>query len=410
MLIQHARTLTCGLPLLTAVLLPTPLPAQTAPADPPPSLFHQVVPQPTGKNGYELLVLAADAFKASKLYPKAQEPGTSLAFKREVLADRLVVQALKLLHDGLEMPIASPRQSLSVSTLLPELGAFRSLARLLGLQQYVFLADGRVAEALANARLGLRFSQGVQTDTLISGLVGVAIGTICIDPLARHLDQLSAGDCATLYQICQEWLAQPNPQIRILATDWGSTKSGVEELKGKIKQEGVAAATRELGDPEDLQLALKGLPAAPEAVDALFVDVEKRMDDHFDRVLKELEKLPWERKPLSLDESDLAGKLAGALTPAYDKVDERYTRAAARVRLLACHCVIHRYRWEYDRLPPNLDVLNLGELAIDPFTGQPLQYAVHGTRYSLSSAGSPVDPSDPQAVNGRLPVSITPGD
>jgi hypothetical protein len=278
------------------------------------------------------------------------------------------------------------------------------------MQQYVFLADGRIADALANARLGLRFSQAIQTDTLISGLVGVAMGTICIDPLSRHLDQLSAGDCAALYQICQEWLAQPDPQIRILATDWGSTKSGVDELKRKIKQEGVAAAARDLGDPKDLQSALAGLPAAPEALDALFVDVEKRMDEHFNRVLQEMEKRPWERKPPSLDESDQTGKLAGALTPAYDKVDERYTRVAARVRLLACHCVIHRYRWEYDRLPPNLGVLSLGDLAIDPFTGQPLQYAAHGTRYSLSSVGSPVDPNDPQAVNGRLPVSITPGD
>jgi hypothetical protein len=410
MLIQHARWLTCGLPLLATVFLPTPLPAQTAPADPPASLFQQVVPQPTGKNGYELLVLAADAFKTSRLYQKAQEPGISLALKREVLADRQVVRALKLMHDGLELPIASPRQSISFSTLFPEMAQFRSLARLLALQQYVFLADGRIVDALANARLGLRFSQAVQTDTLISGLVGVAIGTVCIDPLARHLDQLSASDCATLYQICQEWLAQPNPQSRIITTDWGNTRIGVDELKRKIKEEGVAAATRDLGDPEDLQSALIGLPATPEAVDALFIDVGKRMDDHFAQVLKEMEKLPWERKPLSLDESDPAGKLAGALTPAYHHVDEAYTRAAARVRLLACHCVIHRYRWEYDRLPPSLVALNLGELALDPFTGQPLQYAVHGTRYSLSSAGAPADPSDPQAVNGRRPVSLTPGD
>jgi len=48
--------------------------------------------------------------------------------------------------------------------------------------------------------------------------------------------------------------------------------------------------------------------------------------------------------------------------------------------------------------------------AIDPFTGQPLQYAVRGTRYSLSSAGAPADADDPRAVNGRLPVSITPAD
>lgn len=413
MQIQHARTLTRALPILAAVLSLSPLPAHPAPAEPPAPLFHQVVPQPTGKNGYELLVLAADSFKASPLYEKAQEPGTTLEFKRRVLADRQVARALKLLHDGLELPIASPRAAISFDTPLPELAAFRSLARLLSLEQYVFLAEGRISDALANARLGLRFARAIQTDILISGLVGVAIGSICIDPLARHLDQLSASDCGALFQICQEWLAQPDPQIRVIASDRSATRNSVEDVKREIKQQGAAAAAQQLGQIEGwegLQVALKGLEGRPDALDELFADVQKRMEDHFSRVLNEMEQPLWQRKRVSIDESDTAGKLASALTPSYESVDERYTRAAARIRLLACHCVIHRYRWEYDHLPPSLGVLSLGDLAIDPFTGQPLQYAVRGTRYSLSSAGSPAGANDPLAVNGRLPVSITPAD
>src|SRR5947209_12609816 len=247
MQIRHVRPLMCDLPLLAAVLLSTTLQAHPAPYDPSVPLFHQVVPQPTGKNGYELLVLAADAFKASKLFEKAQEPGTSLEFKRQVLADRQVVRALKLLRDGLELPIASPRESVSISTPLPELASFRSLARLLALQQYTFLADGRMADALANARLGLRFSEAVQTDTLISGLVGIAISTVCIDPLAHHLDQLSVGECAALYRICREWLAQPDPQVRVLASDRNATRNGVVEVKREIEQQGAAAAGSHLG-------------------------------------------------------------------------------------------------------------------------------------------------------------------
>jgi len=408
--ILYVQMMASGLLFLASASLASAVPAQPSPSGPSTSLFQQVVPQPSGKNGYELLLLAADAFKGSKFYLKAQEPGTSLAFKRDALADRQVVRALKLLHDGLGMPIASPRGSVSFLTLLPELPAFRGLSRLLVLQQYVLLADGRVAAAVANARLGLRFSQAIQTDTLVSGLMGVAIGTACIDPLARHLDQLSEGDCATLFQTCQEWLAQPNPQLRIISSDWTNTMGGVEELKRKCKQEGAIAAAQELPDNETLLAVLKELPAAPDAVDLVFADVAKRMNEHFGRVLKEMEKLPWERKPLRLDESDLAGRLAAALAPAYEKVDERYTRVAARVRLMACHCAIHRFRWEYDRLPPSLNDLGLGELSIDPFTGQPWQYVVRGARYSLSSAGSTVEPGDPQAVNGRIPVSITPGD
>jgi len=411
--IQHTQMFRRGLPILAASLSLVPLLAHPAPAEPLSPLFHQVVPQPTGKNGYELLVLAADAYRASPLYEKAQEPGTTLDFKRRVLADRQVVRALKLLHDGLELPVASPRESISLDTALPELAAFRGLARLLSLQQYVFLADGRIADALANARLGLRYSQAVQTDTLISGLVGLAIGSICIDPLARHLDQLSAGDCVTLYQICQEWLALPDPQLRVIARDRTATRNSVEDVKREIKQHGATAAAQQLGQIEGwegLQVALKGLEAQPAALDDLFAGVQNRMEDQFARVLKEMERPLWERKPVSMDESDLAGKLAGAMTPAYDKVDAGYTRAAARIRLLACHCAVHRYRWEYDHLPASLGVLGLGNLAVDPFTGQPLQYVVRGARYSLSSAGSPAAADDPQAVNGRLPVSITPAD
>src|SRR5262249_15166439 len=57
---QPTRRLTCVLALLVVPFFPVSLAAQTAPAvEPQPSLFRQVIPQPSGKNGYELLVLAA---------------------------------------------------------------------------------------------------------------------------------------------------------------------------------------------------------------------------------------------------------------------------------------------------------------------------------------------------------------
>ena len=53
--------------------------------------------------------------------------------------------------------------------------------------------------------------------------------------------------------------------------------------------------------------------------------------------------------------------------------------------------------------------LDLGDLAVDPFTGQPLKYEVLGaTRYRLSSAGPKALADDPQAVDGRRPVSVGP--
>ena len=67
---------------------------QAPPDQPPgsPPIFGQIISRVTGENGYEELVLAADTFRASRYYDKAQEAGTTLAFKREVLADRQVAR------------------------------------------------------------------------------------------------------------------------------------------------------------------------------------------------------------------------------------------------------------------------------------------------------------------------------
>lgn len=407
--------LSCGIPAATAQqaspqtgVQPVAAPAAKAR----PSLFRQVISQPTGKNGYEELVLAAEAFRASRYYEKAQEV-TSLQFKREVLADRQVVRALALLRQGLQKPVLSPREKLTFTTLLPEFSEFRSLSRLLALQQYVLLADGRTGEAIQNARLGLKFSQAIQTDTLIAGLVGLAMSAVCLRPLSDHMDQLSARDCEALFQVCLEWLAQPNPQDRVMMADRHWMKEGLVEMRERIKKDGVRAAVQQFGLTDHASdQALAQVPTTPEGVDALFVDIGKRLEAHWVRVFAELRKPSWERTAVHVpEEKDLAGSIASFLIPVYDRVDERYVREAARMRLLACHCLIRRYRWEHNQLPSSLAEVQPGELAIDPFSGQPLQYQVRGNRYSLTSVGAPaMDPDDPKAVNGRVPVALTPDD
>src|SRR5207244_10830838 len=116
---------------------------------------------------------------------------------------------------------------------LGDYSKFRALSRLLRLQQYVLLADGRVMEAMANARAGLRLSRVVQADTLLSGLVGVAISASGIRSLGSHLEQLSAGDCELLYQVCLEWLREPSPLPRVLAGERRMVKATLAEMREK---------------------------------------------------------------------------------------------------------------------------------------------------------------------------------
>jgi hypothetical protein len=339
-----------------------------------------------------------------------------LAFKRRVLRDPTVIKALTLLREGVAKPVFSPRVRPTYTTLLPELAPFRSLARLLQLQQYVFLADGRTAEAIANARLGLRLGRVIQTDTLISGLVGIAVSTISLRSMGTHLAQLSARDCELLYQVCMEWLNQPDPQIAILEAERRAIRNVLEDMTAEVKQKGPAALKESFGLDDEQFLKAQGFlkeleTGSPEALDRLIRQVEARLDEVFMRHRSELARPPWQRavfKPEALNRGGPVDWAAEMLLPSLSLVSDRYTREMAQVRLLACHCAILRHRWEHDRLPRNLEVLKLGPLALDPFTGQSLQYRVQGLRYTLTSAGPRAEADDPEAVNGRRPVSLVP--
>jgi len=389
---------------------PAPAPAPK----PPPSAFSQLFSSPTGKNGYEELVLAGDLVKSSRLFRKAEEGPTTLRFKREVLLDRSVIKALALVRAGVSKPIFSPRQTLSVHTLLPELAEFRSLARLLRLQQYVFMADGRTSDAIQNARLCLQLGRVIQTDTLISGLVGVAISSICIQSMGQHLDQLSAKDCELLYRVCLEWLTMPSMDSAMMEAERRGSKVITAELIDDVKKSGVQVLKGYLDSSDSTLVSeAEGMLGgkSPEELDRIGSEAVRLMDGVFDQVQVELRKPVWARKRGLFkpeEQPGAAGWLVSKIMPTLELVGDRYSAERARVQLLACHCAIRRYRWEQERLPENLAALNVGELALDPFTGEPLKYVVNGTRYTLSSAGAPAPPTDERAVDGRIPVSVGP--
>jgi hypothetical protein len=388
----------------------------------PPTLLSQVIPTPTGRNGYEELVAAADALQASTRFAAIEAGGASLEAKRRVLREPPVMRALDLVPRGLAKPVVSPRTTLSSATLFPELPAFRRLARLLAIRQYVLLADGRVADAIETARLGWRLGTAIQTDTLLSGLVGTAILAITTRGLAGHLDQLSAHDCDLLYQACLERLREPDPSLRMLEAERNAGKILVGEIRqGKVDPALIFGAG-ESAEPEDEEDArtrqavadLKRLKrSSTEEYTAQLSRVETALDQWYDRTLAEWRKPAWQRSTPALPEGgDLAARLATAIAPAsmLSQAGFKYAQVQAETRLLALHAAIRRYRWEHDGLPASLDDLNLGELPRDLFTGQPLKYEVRGARYRLTSAGPPAAANDPNAVEGHRPVSIVPGE
>ncbi len=351
-----------------------------------PNVFKKVVPEPTGKNGYEELVFAADILAGNEPFRKVEtDREATLTAKRGVLAERDVKRALALVKQGLAKAVFSPRQKVPGPEIPPEINGFRRLGRLLVMQQYVLLADGRVQEAILVARQGLQLGRAVQTDSLLTGMVGVAIGASTLRSLGGHLDQLALRDCELLSQVCHEWLSQSDPLIPMLEAERKVVKTRLAEYRKQFTTEGAEGVNP-------------------------FAQAEAYADELFARAFAEMRKPPWQRAAIDIsDAPELAKGLLGPVNNVLRQSMRTYTRESAMVRLLACHARVRSYRWQQTKLPGSLAELRIGALGIDPFTGKEFEYQPLGRDYRLVSAG-PEAPGDAKAVNGRLPVSVVPGD
>ena len=231
---------------VVAAANPSELFAQTpppAPDDKPEAVFPKLFPQPTGDNGYEEIVQAGDLVRASTLAQAATNTGATLRQRRDALADPEVARALSLLRRGLAKPIRSPRATVTAGTPFPDLAPLRGLARLLAVYQYVALADGRTADAIGALRDGLRLAQTVKGEVLIGGLVGVAVETIVLTRLARHLDQMTARDCDRLVALSREYLAAPDAAINALESERRFQLAAIESIR-----DGLAALAKSVGE------------------------------------------------------------------------------------------------------------------------------------------------------------------
>lgn len=424
---RRALFLAAWSPALAAAQTPAPPPVP----DKPEAVFPKLFPQPTGDNGYEEIVQAGDLAWASRLVLTATSADTTLRQKRDALADPKVSRALGLLKRGLAKPIRSPRAAFTPGTLFPDFASLRGLARLLGVYQYVALADGRTADAIGALRDGLLLAQTVKGEVLIGGLVGAAIESIVLTRLARHLDQMTARDCDRLVALAREYLAAPDAAIAALETERGFETSALDALRkdasslkfGEFFGDATDAEDDEDASTEPLnqqwETLVKNDPAAPERIaDA----AEAKINAYYDALIAAQRLLPFQRtgnraepppppgnQPDAPFEEQMALRLVSLLLPIVSRATDRFTQVRVQVQLLGVHGAVRRFRWERDKLPDALADLRLPpELAVDPYSGQPLVYQKTGdTIYALSSAGPPERDEAGNVVPGkRTPILL----
>jgi hypothetical protein len=373
------------LPGLLFAMMPLMLTGAKSPA--------QTAPQDAG-NGLFDLMAAAESLQKSKQFPKTLEADATLTLKRRALQDPPVRHALSLLRQGLAKPVNLPRSD-STQVNFPQLAKFRSLARLLTVEQYVLLADGKVSAAVNSLRDGLRMGYLLMDDTLVSGLVGVAVESIAIHQIARNMQQLSARDCEQVIALVLERLNAPDPLLRVMQGERDFQRRMLREMFQEMQKEAGKASSltpeEEAEQDPEVKEMIRQIRQNPAAMEAYQTEAMNLMTARFDLLFAELKKPLWERKETQQEMPDTpAGKLIGTLMEltGSTRTTESLTRGQVNVQLLGMHAAIRRFRWEHNRLPVNLEELKPGKLAIDPFTGQPLVYKRLDERnYELYSAG-----------------------
>lgn len=381
--------------------------------------FAKLFANPTGQNGYEDLVRAGDILQNSPVWQAFEHPAgeetPTLAMKRRAVAEPMVRSALDTLRAGLQKPVRSPRVKLDDETVYPELAPFRSLSRLLGHEIYVQLADGRVSQAIETLGLALKFGYVMQQDTVLSGLVAIAVDAIAIQPIGDHLDQLSVRDCDKLLAVAREWLDLPDPAIAILQTE----KKIAMDVFNKYKADPVKllkALDPGVQTPETRQrfdALTQTFATNPNAAAGVFDESARILFSQYDQAISSINQPAWDRKPFpAVDKSTAAGFLALEFGggPMLSRILDRYAREQAQIQMLGIHAAIHHRMWEFNSLPGSLAELKLGRMAFDPFSGRPFEYKrLEGMRYTLTSIG-PIDrdPKPGAPAGGRTPISVGP--
>src|SRR5262249_52688628 len=142
---------------------------------------------------------------------------------------------------------------------------------------------------------------------------------------------------------------------------------------------------------------------------ALFDQAAILVRSHFDQTLAALRRPAWERAyPEPAERDSPAARLVFSLVPpSFARMSDRYTRERALIHLLAVYAAVRRYRLQNNALPGSLEALQLGRLALDPFTGQSLGYKRLDDRtFEIASAG-PYDRGAAQRPPTGQRVAIT---
>jgi hypothetical protein len=314
-----------------------------------------------------------------------------------------------------------------IGLLLPDVQQMRGLARALQVRFRAEVALGRFDDAIRTAKTMFAMSRHLgEHPTLIGDLVGIAIGSITIEPLEEILRQPG---CPNLYWALTDL---PTPFIPLRMGRDGERAIVLAEFRDLDDRNTMSAGQlrkfidhmdKVIGEEEPIKsakgvrgwldarlkdkanvdaarrrLVESGLPQERvrrfSADQAILLDEKREYEARSDDAMKSMNLPLWQSE--ALDARNTAKRppalLADALVPATKAVRRAQARLDQRIGLLRHVEALRLHAAQHDgKLPAKLSEVSV-PLPDDPFTGKPFRYELSGDTAHLR--GSP--PADDQ--------------
>jgi hypothetical protein len=393
------------------------------------TLLEQVVPNPTGTNGYEDYLRAAELLRGPdfgnyinwspdryeelveqlKAHDAEPPPGgvalrefpdvkAQLAnYKRMDSMTKLQVwkegvekfsKALDFLAAGNRKRVTDPHERLDMLTLFPEYAYFKSLAKLADMAAYVAFAEGRSKQGTQILLDSYQLGFNLEGKILIAHLVGTAIESISLAGFERHLDSISRQDAA-LIESAVPGLLEGEPRVIgcIQNEQKFSMVSLTDILNGKYDLTGQTSAGGEEESPEGKSLREQIKRLSGSQIQALVGRASTEIDHKLKPIIARFRgpESGWVvnapppgnveeevRQPSTVQE--LMDNFIEDSTSVFDQVGLSAAKSRTQLRLLGLSAAVIRYKWDTGNLPDSLAAAVKKSLISDPLSGQDFAY------------------------------------
>lgn len=385
-------------------------------------LFRQVITTPTGNNGYEEYVEAAalllsDAYKDLENFEswvvwgdrfkhrdeqgrfvvstfidgkgeerkvRAPEPPRGLTYNSSMLeVQQAFVQrfggVVQLVERGNRKTVFQPRESMDLSTTLPELGGFKGLAKLLLKKAEVEYATGSTASATNTLIEGMTFAKNISQGSLINALVGYACYGIMLAGFEKGLGRMSLADANATVKACNQALSGPPTIQKALFHELAAFKGILDSLAEKPESlHGVMGENGRNFTERFMNLDVEKRRSISGRVKDLVNSRIREYDRFLAKPEKEWHRTPFVPFPVSMDERDLeealAAQIANSLMPNYEQSLSSQALRRAQIRCLRASARVVAFKWLNWRMPKNLEEAMPESEIEDPASGGKLKY------------------------------------